>query len=91
MSDTSIKPNLIIRRRGIVDRKIVICGSSQKTQRFHRTSGDGWAYARFYNSETERRAALPSLLHFYNHHRGHTSLKGKSPIDLVPNVPGQNT
>lgn len=22
---------------------------------------------------------------------GHTSLKGKSPIDLVPNVPGQNT
>ena len=27
----------------------------------------------------------------YNHHRGHTALKGKSPIDRVPNLPGQNT
>jgi len=27
----------------------------------------------------------------HNHHRGRTSLKGKSPIDRVPNLPGQNT
>ena len=39
-----------------------------KIERFHHTLGDGWAYARFYNSEAERRAALPDWLHFYNHH-----------------------
>ena len=37
------------------------------------------------------RAAYPGWLHHYNHHRGHTSLNGKSPIDRVPNLPGQNT
>ncbi|WP_431844254.1 hypothetical protein [Calidifontibacter indicus] len=26
-----------------------------------------------------------------NHHRGHTSLKGQSPIDRVPNLSGQNS
>jgi hypothetical protein len=36
-------------------------------------------------------ATYPAWLHTYNHHRGHTALKGKSPIDLVPNLPGQNS
>ncbi|NUL49537.1 IS481 family transposase, partial [Cellulosimicrobium funkei] len=40
-----------------------------KIERFHRTLADGWAYARFYRSETERRQALPGWIHFYNHHR----------------------
>jgi len=40
-----------------------------KIERFHRTLADGWAYARFYASEAERRAALPEWLHFHNHHR----------------------
>ncbi|MGX1696809.1 IS481 family transposase, partial [Microbacterium keratanolyticum] len=35
-----------------------------KIERFHRTLADGWAYARFYGSETERRAALPGWMHF---------------------------
>ena len=61
-----------------------------KVERFNRTLLEEWAYAREYRSETERVAAYPGWLHTYNHHRGHTSLKGKSPIDLVPNVPGQN-
>jgi transposase InsO family protein len=62
-----------------------------KVERFNRTLLEEWAYAHEYRSEAERLAAYPVWLHFYNHHRGHTALKGKSPIDLVPNVPGQNS
>jgi len=50
-----------------------------KIERFHRTLADGWAYARFYPSDTERRAALPGWLHFYNHHRNHSAI-GAAPI-----------
>ena len=32
-----------------------------KIERFHRTLADGWAYARFYNSETARRARSASM------------------------------
>jgi len=62
-----------------------------KVERFNRTLLEEWAYATEYRSEAERVAAYPTWLHTYNHHRGHTALKGKSPIDLVPNVSGQNT
>jgi transposase InsO family protein len=62
-----------------------------KVERFNRTLLEEWAYAVEYRSEAERLSTYPAWLHFYNHHRGHTALKGKSPIDLVPNVPGQNT
>jgi transposase InsO family protein len=62
-----------------------------KVERFNRTLLEEWAYAREYRSEADRVADYPTWLHFYNHHRGHTALKGKSPIDLVPNVPGQNS
>lgn len=34
-----------------------------KSERFHRTLADGWAYARFYGSATERGAALQGWLH----------------------------
>lgn len=40
-----------------------------KVERFHRTLADGWALGRFYLSEQARRKALPTWLHFYNHHR----------------------
>jgi transposase InsO family protein len=62
-----------------------------KVERFNRTLLEEWAYAMEYRSEAERVAAYPNWLHFYNHHRGHTALKGKSPIDRVPNLPGQNS
>lgn len=62
-----------------------------KIERFHRTLGDGWAYARFYTSETERRAALPGWLHFYNHHRLHTAIGNKPPISRLTNVPGHHS
>ncbi len=38
-----------------------------KIERFHRTLGDGWAYARLYESTGQRDALLPDWLHFYNH------------------------
>jgi hypothetical protein len=59
-----------------------------KIERFHRTLGDGWAYARFYNSETERREALPGWVHFYNHHRAHTAIGGKPPVSRQTNQTG---
>jgi transposase InsO family protein len=62
-----------------------------KVERFNRTLLEEWAYAREYRSEDDRAAAYPAWLHTYNHHRGHTALGGKSPIDLVPNLRGQNS
>jgi transposase InsO family protein len=62
-----------------------------KVERFHRTLADEWAYARPYGSETERRTALDPWLHMYNHHRGHTALKGLPPASRVTNLSGQNT
>ncbi len=62
-----------------------------KVERFNRTLLDEWAYARPYTSEAERRAAFDSWLHTYNHHRGHTALKGLPPASRVTNLSGQNT
>jgi transposase InsO family protein len=62
-----------------------------KIERFHRTLADEWAYARCYNSETERRAALPGWLHTYNHHRSHSAIGGKPPITRLTNLPGHHT
>lgn len=60
-----------------------------KSERFHRTLADCWAYARFYDSETQRRATLPAWLHFYNHHRIHSSI-GSTPISRLNNLPGHH-
>ena len=62
-----------------------------KIERFHRTLADGWAYARFYTSETQRRTALPGWLHFYNHHRPHSAIGGHPPITRLTNVPGHHS
>jgi transposase InsO family protein len=62
-----------------------------KVERFNRTLLEEWAYAVEYFSEADRVTAYPIWLHHYNHHRGHTALKGKSPADRVPNLSGQNT
>lgn len=61
-----------------------------KIERFHRTLSDGWAYARHYQSETDRRNALPSWLHFYNHHRAHSAIGGHPPISRLNNLPGHH-
>lgn len=62
-----------------------------KIERFHRTLADGWAYARFYGSETERRTALPGRLHFYNHHRAHSAIGGRPPVTRLTNLPGHHS
>jgi transposase InsO family protein len=62
-----------------------------KIERFHRTLADGWAYARFYTSEAERRDALAGWLHFYNHHRPHSAIGGKPPISRLTNLPGHHS
>jgi transposase InsO family protein len=60
-----------------------------KVERYNRTMLDEWAYARPYRSEAERVAAFADWLHHYNHHRGHTSLKGQPPASRVTNLSGQ--
>lgn len=60
-----------------------------KVERYNRTLLDEWAYARPYRSETERVASFTDWLHHYNHHRGHTSLKGQPPASRVTNLRGQ--
>ena len=37
------------------------------------------------------RHLTPGWLHTYNHHRGHTALKGLPPASRVTNLSGQNT
>jgi transposase InsO family protein len=60
-----------------------------KIERFHRTMGEGWAFKRFYASESARRNALPAWLHEYNHHRPHTAIGGQPPISRLTNLAGQ--
>jgi transposase InsO family protein len=60
-----------------------------KVERFHRTMTSEWAFAQFFTSEADRRAALPGWLHTYNHHRPHTGIGGHPPISRLTNLPGQ--
>ena len=60
-----------------------------KIERFHRTLATGWAFARFFPSESARRKALPVWLHEYNHHRPHTAIGNVPPITRLTNLPGQ--
>ena len=62
-----------------------------KIERFHRTMADGWAFKKFYSTESARRNALPAWLHEYNHHRPHTAIGRSAPITRLTNLPGQYT
>ena len=62
-----------------------------KIERFHRTLGDGWAYARFYESTKQRNDQLDGWLHFYNHHRAHSAIGGHPPITRLTNLPGHHS
>ena len=61
-----------------------------KIERFHRTLADGWAFKKFYNSESARRAALPAWIHHYNHHRPHTAIGKVPPITRLDNLAGHH-
>jgi transposase InsO family protein len=62
-----------------------------KVERFNRTLAVEWAYAETYLSDEARAATYPAWLHHYNHHRPHTGIGGKSPIERVHNVPRNYT
>jgi len=59
-----------------------------KAERFIRTLIERWAYAYSYEHETERLAALPGALDFYNRFRPHRALGGLAPLQRVNNLPG---
>jgi transposase InsO family protein len=59
-----------------------------KIERFHRTLADGWAFRKFYPSEADRLAALPTWVHQYNHHRPHSAIGKVAPITRLDNLAG---
>ena len=62
-----------------------------KIERFHRTLVEGWAFEKFYNSESARLAALPAWIHHYNHHRPHSAIGRHSPITRLNNLAGHHS
>jgi transposase InsO family protein len=62
-----------------------------KIERFHRTLAEGWAFKKFYNSESTRLAALPGWVHEYNHHRPHSAIGKLSPITRLNNLAGHHS
>jgi transposase InsO family protein len=58
-----------------------------KAERFNRTLASEWSYGQLYTSNQAPLAALPGWLHHYNCHRPHTALDGRSPMQLLNNVP----
>jgi transposase InsO family protein len=62
-----------------------------KIERFHRTLVEGWAFKKFYNSESARLAALPAWVHEYNHHRPHSAIGKAAPITRLDNLAGHHS
>jgi transposase InsO family protein len=62
-----------------------------KIERFHRTLAEGWAFKKFYNSESARLAALPAWIHEYNHHRPHSAIGKAAPMTRLDNLAGHHT
>ena len=62
-----------------------------KIERFHRTLAEGWAFKKFYNSESARLAALPGWIHEYNHHRPHSAIGKAAPITRLDNLAGHHS
>ena len=54
-----------------------------KAERFIQTALREWAYARAYQTSTQRAADLPLWTHMYNWHRPHGALKDKTPISRL--------
>jgi transposase InsO family protein len=62
-----------------------------KAERFIRTLLERWAHAHPYQHESQRLAALPATLDFYNRLRPHRALAGLTPLQRVNNLPGTYT
>jgi transposase InsO family protein len=65
--------------------------SNGKVERRNLTLEREWAYARPYRSNQRRLDALPAWLHDDNHHRPHRALDGRSPMQLLNNLPSTHT
>ena len=61
-----------------------------KIERFHRTLAEGWAFKKFYSSESARLAALPAWVHEYNHHRPHSAIGKTTPVTRLNNLAGHH-
>lgn len=55
-----------------------------KAERFIQTALREWAYARTYDSSSQRAQHLPLWLHQYNWHRPHASIQYLPPISRIP-------
>jgi len=62
-----------------------------KIERFHRMLAEGWAFKKFYNSESARLAALPAWVHKYNHHRPYSAIGKAAPITRLNNPAGHHS
>jgi transposase InsO family protein len=55
-----------------------------KAERFIQTIPREWAYARPYNSSSQRATCLPYFLFDYNYHRPHSALSSLPPSSRLP-------
>ncbi len=65
--------------------------AADQQQGFHRTLAEGWAFKKFYNSESARLAALPAWIHEYNHYRPHSAIGKHSTITRINTLVGHHT
>jgi len=61
-----------------------------KVERYQQTLAREWGYGLTYNSSTDRDAALPHWLDYYNERRRHSGIGDRPPMARVRNVLGQD-
>ena len=62
-----------------------------KIERFHRTLAEGWAFKKFYNSESARRAALPAWIHTVQPPPAPHRHRQSTPITRLDNLAGHHS
>jgi transposase InsO family protein len=62
-----------------------------EAERFNQTLATEWSYGQLYTSNQGRLDTLALWLHHYNYHRPPTALDGRSPMQLLNNVPRNNS
>ncbi len=62
-----------------------------KVERYQQTLAREWGYGLTYGSSSDRDAALPLWLDYYNERRRHSAIGDRPPMARVRNVLGQDT